>query len=75
MATADKETKERMLAFEYTQACELPKNLARKTEMEKKRMCRALTKIPGFTTEEFLGESEELVSVIAEGIVKTKGVL
>ena len=74
-ATADKGTKERMLAFEYTQACELPKNLARKIDMEKKRMRRAHTKIPGFTTEDLLGESEELVSVMVEGIVKRKGVV
>ena len=73
--TVDKKTKERMLAFKYAPACELPKNLARKIEMEKKRMHRAHTKIPGFTMEQLLGELEELVSVMAEGIVKRKGVV
>jgi len=43
--------------------------------MEKRRMPRAHTKIPGFTTEDLLGELEELVSVMAEGIVKRKGVV
>ena len=74
-ATVDKETKERMLAFEYTQACKLPKNLAKKIDMEKRRMHRAHTKVPGFTTEDLLGESEELVLVMVERIVKRKGVV
>ena len=72
---ADKETHKRMLAFEYALASDLPPGLANKLDMEKRRMRRAYTKIPGFTMEDLLGEAESVELVMAEGIVLRKGVV
>ena len=73
----DKEIQNRKLAFQYALASDLPEDLSGKLEMEQRRMCRAHTKIPGFSMGDILGEAEEEeeVSVVKEGIVTRKGVV
>ena len=40
-----------MLAFPYLLVCDLPKGLARKVDLERRRMRREHTEIPGFGLE------------------------
>ena len=71
----DQEIQNWKLAFQYALASDLLEDLG-KLEMEQKRMCRAHTKIPGFSMGNLLGEVEEKeVSVMKEGIVTRKGVV
>ena len=73
----DKEIQNRKLVFQYVLASDLPEDSSGKLEMEQRRMCRAHTKIPGFSMRDLLGEveEEEEVSVMKEGIVTKKGVV
>ena len=64
-----------MLAFQYLLVCDLPKGLARKVDLERRRMRREHTDIPGFGLENLLGNLEEAVSMLKEGIVTMKGVV
>ena len=64
-----------MLAFQYLLACDLLKGLARKVDLERRWMHREHMDIPGFGLENLLGNLEEVVSVMKEGIVTMKGVV
>ena len=55
-----------MLAFQYLLACNLPKGLARKVDMERRQMHREHMDIPGFGLESLLGNLEEVVSMMKE---------
>jgi hypothetical protein len=64
-----------MLAFEYAVACDLSENYKGKLDMERRRMRRAYTRVPGFSMEDLGGNSKEALEVFKEGIVERKGVV
>jgi hypothetical protein len=74
-STVGKNISERILAFQYLLACDLLKGLARKVDLERRWMHREHMDIPGFGLENLLGNLEEAVSMIKEGIVTMKGVV